>query len=156
MFVCVIENCSIVRFCKPLSFLFIILVILSARVYAFEENSQSYPDKNGQEALRLWSEKERDREVDEALRRYWDYWTSLRRRGYSAYRLWYELEQTQRWLEDPDHNPPPPPPPLPPPGMMPPPYPYMGYPPSWFYGPWFPYPNHSPDPQPPGSHHNRE
>ncbi len=134
MFVCVIENSSFVRFCKTLLILFI-FIISSATIYAFEKKRQLVPDKNGQEALRLWSEKERDRELAEALRQYWDYWASMRQRYYSAYRLWYELEQTQRWLEDSNHHFPPPPPP----GMSPSPYLF-----------------HYPNSQPLGSNPNRE
>lgn len=103
-------------------------------------SKQPYPDQAGKDAIRLWTEKERDRKVSEAIRRYWDYWNSRQPSQYSAYRLWYELEQTQRWLNDPDHNPPPPPPPVPPGHFVPypyPPYPYMYYPPPWSYRPWY-------------------
>jgi len=123
-----------------IAFSFLILLgstTIPKPVFPFDEQDQAYPDKAGREALRLWSEKERDREMTEALRRYWDYWSSARQRQYSAYRLWYELDQTQRWLEDPENNPPPPPPPVHTmPYPYPPPYPYLAYPPPWSYGPW--------------------
>jgi len=103
-------------------------------------NASTYPDPAGRDAIRLWTEKENQREINEAIRRYWNYWNSRQRSRYSAYRLWYDLEQTQRWLDDPDHNPPPPPPPEPPGRFMPypypPPYPYLYYPPPWAYSPW--------------------
>lgn len=123
--------------------------VISKPAFPFDEKEKGYPDEAGRDALRLWSEKERDREMAEALRRYWDYWSSSRQRRYSAYQLWYELEQTQRWLEDPDNNPPPPPPPgYEMPYPYPPPYPYTYYPP-WSYGPWYPpiylFPHRSPN-----------
>ena len=152
MFVWFAENGTVGRFFKHFFFVFVIAIFIPVSVNAVDENPQSYPDKKGREAMRLWSERERDREVADALRRYWDYWSSTRRRGYSAYRLWYEMEQTQRWLEDPDHNPPPPPPP----GMVPPPYPYMAYPPPWSFGPWYLYPYHLPYHQPTENHNNYE
>ena len=67
-------------------------------------------DRAGQEALRIWTERERARALAEAARRYWDYWLSKPSRRSSAHRLWWELEQTQRWLKDPKHHTPPPPP----------------------------------------------
>ena len=101
------------------------------RLWASDEKRE-YPDKLGKEALRLWAERERDRAIAEAARRYWDYWLSRRSRGHSAYRLWFDSDQTQKWLKNPDKNPLPPPPPLPPNYWMPPlypPYPYPYYPP---------------------------
>jgi hypothetical protein len=102
----------------------------------------SYPDQVGKDAIRLWTEKESQRKINEAVRRYWDYWNSRQPSRFSGYRMWYNLEQTQRWLNDPDHNPPPPPPPELPDRFMPypypPPYPYLYYyPQSWLYNPWY-------------------
>lgn len=94
-------------------------------LWAADENNE-YPDTLGQEALRLWAERERDREIAEASRRYWDYWLSKPSRYHSAHRLWFELEQMQKWLQDPKHHEPPPPPPF---YWSPPPW----YPPPHFY-----------------------
>lgn len=135
---------------------FCLLVPGSGYLWAADKDSASF-DKAGQEAFRLWSEKEKDRAVAEAVRRYWDYWLSQPSRGDSGYRLWFELEQTQKWLKDPKKNRPPPPPP--PPGQRmdhyhppypyyypyPPPYyhpqPYYSVPPGWTAPPpYYPYP----------------
>jgi len=97
-------------------------------------------------ALYLWTEKERQRAEEDARYRYYDYWAYRNRLlpdYYNAYIFWLNMEQTRRWLEDPDKHPLPPPPPVPPyslwyypmpaPGWMPyvpPPYtfPYWGSP----------------------------
>ena len=102
--------------CIPRTILscFLTLAIFCFPAFSSEEKDNTYPDEAGREALRLWSERERDREMSEAVRRYWDFWFSRQPRRYSDYRFWYEMEQTQRWLRDPDNNPPPPPPPIPP------------------------------------------
>jgi len=124
-----------------------LILFLSLQAYASEitpdlKNKETiqrdpYPDQAGKDAIRLWSEKENQRAINEAIRRYWDYWNARQPGRYSAYRQWYELEETQRWLEDPDHNPPPPP--VPPGRFMrysyPP--PYMYYLPPWADGPWY-------------------
>ena len=115
------------------------------------DESNNYPDKAGREALRLWTERENDRAVAEAVRRYWDYWLSGPSPKYSSQRLWFELEQTQKWLKDPKSHPPPPPPPS---GRwMPPAYPYYPYypyyyaPNPWTTPPWYPMPYYYPYPQ---------
>lgn len=109
-------------------------------MWAADEQGE-YPDKAGREALRLWAERERDRSVAEAVRRYWDYWLSRRPQKYSSQRLWFELEQTQKWLKDPKHQPPPPPPP--PPAHWAPPY----YPPYQYPYPYYhPYSHYYPPP----------
>jgi len=110
------------------------------------DEKNAYPDKAGREAFRLWAEREKDRAIAEAARRYWDYWLSKPSRHYSAYRQWMELDQTQKWLQDPKHNPPPlpPPPPLYPPYPYPYSYyytaPYWGFPPFWPPSPYYFYP----------------
>jgi len=85
--------------------------VLSAALLWAGDAQQPPADRAGQEALRIWTERERDRAMAEAARRYWDYWLSKPSRRSSADRLWWELEQTQRWLKDPKHHAPPPPPP---------------------------------------------
>ena len=148
--------------CRQLISVAVFLVLLTTGLWISEglvvwagDEEGVYSDKAGREAFRLWAERERDRSHAEAMRRYWDYWLSHPSRRYSGYRLWLELESTQRWLKDPEHNPPPPPPPLSP--WVPPPYPpypysYYNYyypspyhwaPPSWPpppYYPCYPYP----------------
>ena len=119
-------------------------------VWAADEQGeyQEYPDRAGHEALRLWTERERDRAMAAAARRYWDYWLSRPSRQYSAHRLWLKMDRIQKWLKDPEHNPPPPPPPLPPPHWVPPyypPYPY-GYPYSLIYPYPYPYAYYYPPP----------
>jgi hypothetical protein len=89
-------------------------------------------DRAGQEALRIWTQRERDRAMAEAARRYWDYWLSKPSRRSSAHRLWWELERTQRWLKDPQHRVPPPPPP-----------PYRRHFHSYYFFPYY-YPNYPP------------
>ena len=142
--------------CRQLISVTVFLVLLTTGLWISEglvvwagDEKGVYSDKAGREAFRLWTEKERDRAIAEAARRYWDYWLSHPSRRYSGYRLWLELESTQRWLKDPEHNPPPPP--LSP--WMPspyPPYPYSYYkyyypspyhwaPPSWPPPPYYPY-----------------
>lgn len=74
------------------------------------DESTNYPDAAGREALRLWAERENDRAVAEAIRRYWDYWLSGPSPKYTSQRRWFELEETQKWLKDPKHHKPPPPP----------------------------------------------
>ncbi len=103
---------------------------------------QPFPDLLGQEALRLWTEKEKMREFEKAVRLYRDYWTSFQTKYISAYKLWLEMEATQQWLKDPENNPlPPPPPPFILPGRQDLPLsPSMYYPPPWFFGPWYPPP----------------
>jgi hypothetical protein len=115
-----------------------------------EDESGNYPDKAGREALQLWSERERDRAMAEAARRYWDYWLSRRPSKYSSQRLWFELEQTQKWLKNPKHHPPPPPPPPPPDYWIPPAYYYYPYyyaPYPWTTHLWYPPPYYYPYPQ---------
>ena len=112
------------------------------------EKESEYTDKAGEEALRLWAERERDRAVADAARRYWDYWLYHPSRRYSTHRLWLNLEQIQRWLKDPDHNPPPPPPPLPQ-HWMPPYYPPAPYLYSYSYPYSYPYYYAYPPPCPP-------
>lgn len=118
------------------SFFLTVDVGISPRVCVFAEDNQSiYPDKAGREALRLWTERERDRSRAEAARRYWDYWLYHPSNYYSAY---------------PKHYPLPLPPPVPPyPWIYGYPYPFPSYlyPPTayWmppYYGPppWFSYP----------------
>ncbi|MGD9043979.1 MAG: hypothetical protein PVG06_09715, partial [Desulfobacterales bacterium] len=102
------------------------------------------PDRAGQEAFRIWAQRERDRTMAEAARRYWDYWLSKPSRRFSAHRLWLELEQTQRWLKDPDRHAPPPPPPLPGYGGH-----YHSYYPYPYYYPYYPPPYHWPPPMAP-------
>lgn len=109
-----------------------------------EEPQRYPPDRAGQEALRIWTERERDRAMAEAARRYWDYWLSKPSRRSSAHRLWWELEQTQRWLKDPEHHPPPPPPPLPRYGRYY--HPMYAYP---YYYPYYPPPYYWPPPMAP-------
>ena len=109
------------------------------------EEPQSYAqDRAGQEAFRIWAERERDRTMAEAARRYWDYWLSKPSRRSSAHRLWLELEQTQRWLKDPEHHSPPPPPPLPRHGRYY--HPMYAYP---YYYPYYPPPYYWPPPMVP-------
>lgn len=122
------------------------LLVFGAGPTWAEDEQGEYPDQAGREALRLWSERERDRSMAEASRRYWDYWLSRPSRQYSAHRLWLKLDQIQKWLKDPEHNPPPPPPPLPPRHWIPPyypPYPYA-YPYSYNYS--YPYSSYYPPP----------
>ena len=141
MFASVIKNRMINCIPRAILFCLLVLAIIYSPAFSSDEKENTYPDEAGREAMRLWSEKERDREMSEAVRRYWDYWSFRQPGQYSAHRLWYELEQTQRWLKDPDNNPPPPPPPMPPGHFRPypyQPYPYMYYPPPWSYGPWYP------------------
>jgi len=110
---------------------------LLAGMYVWAADSRGpYPDKAGQEALRLWAERERDRAFAEAARRYWDYRLLRPPRYFSAHRLRLKLEQMQKWLQDPKHHKPPPPPPY-----YWPPYPYsLPYycpPPPWYPPPYF-------------------
>lgn len=135
---------------------FLVLCILSpvmgkSDLLCAADEKKSYLDKAGREAFMLWAEREKDRAIAEATRRYWDYWLSNPSRHYSAYRQWMELDQTQKWLKDPKHHPPPPlpPPPLFSPYSYPNPYLYYhpglcwGFPPFWpsspyyFYSPYF-------------------
>jgi hypothetical protein len=109
-----------------------------------EEPQRHPPDRAGQEAFRIWAQRERDRTMAEAARRYWDYWLSKPSRRFSAHRLWLELEQTQRWLKDPDRHAPPPPPPLPGYGGH-----YHSYYPYPYYYPYYPPPYHWPPPMAP-------
>lgn len=147
-------------------FLFVTIsffVCKAGPVWSAEEESR-YTDRAGEEALLLWTERERDRAVAQAARRYWDYWLSQPSRRYSTQRLWLRMEQIQKWLKDPDHNSPPPPPPLPrhwmPSYCPPPPYlhaysypypypyyphpyppfPYYANPYAWAPPPYYPYP----------------
>lgn len=85
-------------------------------IWAADEQGeyQEYPDRSGREALRLWSERERDRAMAAAARRYWDYWL-----------LW----PPQRYLWRPPYYPRHPYPPL-----YPHPYSYS-YPYSYYYPP---------------------
>jgi len=120
--------------CRVLMFVVFLLLLPSGFwfcggtcLWAGDEEG-AYPDEAGKEAIRLWTERERDRTVAEAVRRYWDYWLSHPSRQYSGYCRWLDDEETQKWLKDPKHNPPPPPPPPYP--WVPPPYP--SYPYSYF------------------------
>jgi hypothetical protein len=126
------------------------LLLLGGSYLPAADESNNYPDKAGREALRLWAERENDRAVAEAVRRYWDYWLSGPSPKYSSQRLWFELEQTQKWLKDPKKHPPPPP------GhWMPPAYPYYPYyyaPYPWTTPPWYPMPYYCPYPQGQNSH----
>lgn len=101
--------------CRQLISVTVFLVLLTTGLWISEglvvwagDEESVYGDKAGREAFRLWTEKERDRAMAEAASRYWDYWLSHPSRHYSGYRLRLELESTQRWLKDPEHNPPPP------------------------------------------------
>jgi hypothetical protein len=99
------------------------------------DETENYPDKAGREAMRLWDKRENNREIAEAARRYWDYWASRQPQAFSPADLWFNLEQTQKWLKDPDKNEPPPPPPIPPPYLFYPyPYPFFYQP---YYSPYF-------------------
>ena len=72
-----------------------------------EDEKTMYPDRAGQEALAIWAERERERLIADAYRRYWDYWLSNPGSYY--------------------YYPPPPPPPY----WMQPPYPtYPRFPPA--------------------------
>lgn len=113
-----------------------------------EEPQRAIPDREGWEALSIWTQRERDRTMEVAARRYWDYWLSRPSRRSSAHRLRSEVDQTQRWLKDPQHHPPPPPPPRPRyrryylpmyahPYNYPP--PYYWPPPPYFYPPPYQY-----------------
>ncbi len=116
-------------------FLFLLvssLLLTNGALLLAAEETESYPDKAGREAMRLWDKREKDRAVAEAARRYWDYWASRPSRSYSSADLWFNLEQTQKWLKDPDKFEPPPPPPLPPP--------YQPYPNPYTYQYPYPYP----------------
>jgi len=58
-------------------------IFTTGPIWAADEQGeyQEYPDRAGREALRLWSERERDRAMAAAARRYWDYrlfWPSRR------------------------------------------------------------------------------
>jgi hypothetical protein len=114
------------------------------------DESINYPDEAGREAFRLWAERENDRAVAEAVRRYWDYWFLRPSPKYSSQRSWFELEQTQKWLKDPKNHP------QPPPGhWMPLAYPYYPYyyaPYPWTTPPWYPTPYYYPYPQGQNSH----
>jgi hypothetical protein len=119
------------------------------------DESTSFPDPAGREALRLWAEREYDRAVAEAVRNYWDYRLSKPCHGYSPRRLWFELAQTQRWLKDPKHNDPPPPPPVS--HWWPPYYPF--YPCCCDPHPWTPHLFYPPPyyyPYPQGQNRHRE
>lgn len=126
--------------CRHLISVTVFLVLLTTGLWISEglvvwagDEEGAYSDKAGREAFRLWTEKERDRAMAEAARRYLDYWLSHPSRRYSGYSLWLELESTQRWLKNPEHNPPPPP-------MSPwVPSPYIPFPYS-FYSPYSYYP----------------
>ena len=50
-------------------------IFTTGPIWAADEQGeyQEYPDRAGREALRLWSERERDRAMAAAARRYWDY-----------------------------------------------------------------------------------
>jgi len=50
-------------------------IFATGPIWAADEQGeyQEYPDRAGREALRLWSERERDRAMAAAARRYWDY-----------------------------------------------------------------------------------
>jgi hypothetical protein len=111
------------------------------------DESINYPDEAGREAFRLWAERENDRAVAEAVRRYWDYWYSRSSPKYSSQRSWFELEETQKWLKDPKHHKPPPPPPG---YWIPPAYPYYPYyysPYPWTPQLWYPPPYYYPYPK---------
>jgi len=91
-------------------------IFATGPIWAADEQGeyQEYPDRAGREALRLWSERERDRAMAAAARRYWDY------------RL---LWSPRRYLWRPPYYPPYPYPPLYP-------YPYSySYPYSYYYPP---------------------
>jgi hypothetical protein len=140
--------------CRQLISVTVFLVLLTTGLWISEglvvwagDEEGVYSDKAGREAFWLWAERERDRSRAEAAHRYWDYWLSHPFRRYSGYRLWLELESTQRWLKDPEHNPPPPAPlrPWVPPPYMPfpysyySPYPYYLTPYYWLPPPYYPY-----------------
>ena len=59
-------------------------IFANGPIWAADEQGeyQEYPDRAGREALRLWSERERDRAMAAAARRYWDYWLSRPPRRY--------------------------------------------------------------------------
>ena len=61
-------------------------IFATGPIWAADERGeyQEYPDRAGREALRLWSERERDRAMAAAARRYWDYRLLWPPRG----RLW--------------------------------------------------------------------
>jgi hypothetical protein len=101
-----------------------------------QEFEELYLDGPAQEAFRLWIEREREREIDEAVRRYWDYGLSNRSRRYSGYQMWFKLEQMQKWLKDPEHHRPPSPAPTPQTDLW---MPYWYQPYSYSYPYWCPY-----------------
>jgi hypothetical protein len=64
----------------PAVFLLLVIsgtwIFANGPIWAADEQGehQEYPDRAGREALRLWYERERDRAMASAARRYWDYW----------------------------------------------------------------------------------
>lgn len=87
-------------------YLLIFAFSILSYTYLFAEDSQSvYPDNEGRQAFQLWNEREIDRFRAEAARRFWDCWPYYPSYYYTAYRNWLHLEQTQKWMEDPEHYP---------------------------------------------------
>lgn len=111
------------------------LLLVSVGPHPSAQEESGRIDEAGREAFALWQEKETERAVAEATRRYWDYWSSQPPSRYGSRRLWLKLDQVQRWLKDPENNPPPPPPP--PSWRM---YQYPPYPPPPWVPLWIPPP----------------
>ena len=101
-----------------------IWIFATGPIWAADEQGeyQEYPDRAGREALRLWSERERDRAMAAAARRYWDY-----RLFWSPRRFWNQrlFWPSRRYLWRPHYYQPPP---------YPPPY-FHSYPYSYYYPP---------------------
>jgi hypothetical protein len=109
-------------------------VMVKSDLLCAADEKKAYLDEAGREAFRLWAEREKDRAIAEAARRYGDYWFSNSSRHYSASRQWMALAQTQKWLKDPKHHLPLPPPPPPLFSAYPYPNPYLYYHPGLYWG----------------------